>query len=97
MASAVGPKVQLPGALSNWFLDSQGMPCSIMIDAMQFMHIVQQITMALTRSGPTATRTTKAIQGRWIGMQFYDTTLNKPVYLVAIGPDVWRDAAGNIV
>jgi hypothetical protein len=97
MVAAVGPNVQVPGARSDWFTDSAGMPCAISVDAMQFFHIAQQIALGVTRSGPTGARPTAAIQGRWIGMPFYDTTIGKPVYLVSIGPDVWKDAAGNVV
>ncbi len=98
MTSAVGPKVQIPGAISDWFLDSQGNPCSITFDAMQFLHIVQQIALALTRSGPTGARPTSIIQGRWVGQMFYDTTLGKPVWLKSVGsPDVWVDATGASV
>lgn len=49
---------------------------------------------AVRQSGPTADRPTSVL---WIGRVFYDTTLNKPVYVAAVKPTVWRDAAGTIV
>lgn len=50
--------------------------------------------MSLRQSGITADRPTKTL---WIGRRYYDTTLNKPVYLRAVKPNVWRDAMGAIV
>ncbi|MHB1098442.1 MAG: hypothetical protein ACYCZR_02690 [Burkholderiales bacterium] len=44
--------------------------------------------------GTTANRPTK---GLFIGMQYYDTTLNKPVWLNSVRPSVWKDAAGTTV
>lgn len=49
---------------------------------------------SLYQSGATADRPTSVL---WIGRKFYDTTLNKPVYVSAVKPAVWRDAAGTIV
>lgn len=54
----------------------------------------QAAVQSLYQSGPTADRPTS---GLWIGRQFYDTTLNQPVYVSAVKPTVWRDAAGGIV
>lgn len=45
-------------------------------------------------AGTTAKRPTTNL---WIGRQFYDQTLNKPVYVSSVRPTVWRDAAGTIV
>lgn len=55
---------------------------------------VHAITNAAVSSGTTSQRPTKGI---WIGFQFYDTTLNKPVFVSAVNPIVWRDAAGTVV
>lgn len=52
------------------------------------------VVNGITQSGATATRPTRGV---FVGMQFYDTTLNKPVFASAINPIVWRDAAGVIV
>lgn len=45
-------------------------------------------------SGTTAQRPTSQL---WIGRQYYDTTLNKPVYVSAVRPAVWRDASSAVV
>lgn len=48
-----------------------------------------------TESGTTSQRPTTKL---WIGRQFYDTTLNLPVFVNAVTPAVvWRNAAGTIV
>jgi len=49
---------------------------------------------SIVQSGTTANRPTSIL---WIGRSYYDTTLNKPVYVSAVKPTVWRDAAGTIV
>lgn len=49
--------------------------------------------LALYQSGPTASRPTSLL---WIGRRFYDTDLNKPVWVSAVGPVVWRDASGAV-
>lgn len=49
---------------------------------------------SIRQSGPTSERPTAVL---WIGRRFYDETLNKPVYVRAVNPTVWRDAMGNIV
>jgi hypothetical protein len=55
---------------------------------------VHNVVIAQQQSGVTADRPTS---GLYIGRRYYDETLNKPVYLRAIRPSVWRDAMGNIV
>lgn len=55
---------------------------------------VYTICFSLQQSGITANRPIKSL---WVGRRYYDTTLNKPVYLSAINPTVWRDAAAAIV
>lgn len=45
-------------------------------------------------SGPTADRPTKDL---FVGKQYYDTTLNKPIWLRSVRPTVWKDAAGVTV
>ena len=54
----------------------------------------QMIIATGQQSGPTADRPTADL---WIGRQFYDTTLNKPVYVSSVKPAVWRDAMANVV
>ncbi len=46
------------------------------------------------QSGATAKRPTDQL---WIGRQYYDTTLNKPVYVSSVRPVVWMDSAGTVV
>ena len=60
----------------------------------QWLSWVHLTIQAARQSGTTAERPTTLL---WIGRQFYDTTLNKPVYVSAVRPTVWRDAAGAIV
>jgi hypothetical protein len=61
---------------------------------MQWLSSAHNIILSVQQSGPTAERPVSML---WIGRQFYDTTLNKPVYVQAVKPTVWRDAAGTIV
>lgn len=42
-------------------------------------------------AGPTAQRPTK---GLWVGKSYFDTTLNKPVWLKTVSPVAWVDATG---
>jgi hypothetical protein len=55
---------------------------------------INSVAQTLQQSGPTADRPTAQV---WVGRQYYDTTLNKPVYVSSVRPIVWRDAAGTIV
>lgn len=61
---------------------------------MQWLSWAHNIIQTIQQSGPTSERPVNML---WIGRQFYDTTLNKPVYVQAVKPTVWRDAAGTIV
>lgn len=61
---------------------------------MKWATLVNLIARACQESGTTANR---PIKGLWIGRQFYDLTLNQPVYVSAVNPPVWRDASGAIV
>lgn len=61
---------------------------------MEWFSRVHTIVSSAQQSGPTAERPTVVL---WIGRVFYDTTLNKPVYVAAVKPTVWRDASGNPV
>lgn len=60
----------------------------------QWLTRVNAIANANVDYGTTAQRPTALL---WIGRRFYDTTLNKPVYVSAVKPAVWRDAMSNIV
>lgn len=60
----------------------------------QWLSRVHTIAISLQQSGATADRPTSVL---WLGRRFYDTTLNKPVWVSAVKPTVWRDAMSNIV
>lgn len=60
----------------------------------QWFTRIQAICATGQQSGTTANRPTSNL---WIGRQFYDTTLNLPVYVSAVRPTVWRNAAGGVV
>lgn len=60
----------------------------------QFFTRVKNILNANVEYGPTSDRPTVGLN---IGRRYYDTTLNKPVYLSQAKPTVWRDSAGVIV
>ena len=55
---------------------------------------IHSICLSVQQSGVTADRPTAML---WKGRRYFDETLNKPVYLSAVRPDVWRDAMGDIV
>tara|TARA_R110000868_G_scaffold199448_2_gene446098 strand:+ start:9204 stop:9470 length:267 start_codon:yes stop_codon:yes gene_type:complete len=61
---------------------------------LQWVSRIHSIVITGQQSGPTASRPTTQL---WIGRQWYDETLNKPIYVRAVKPTVWRDAAGTIV
>jgi len=93
MAALAGPKVQVPSALTSVH-DEHGL---VRPEWQTFFHSVQQTTFIVTRSGPTASRPTSALDGRFIGMPYFDTTLGLTVYLKSVNPDVWVNGAGAIV
>lgn len=70
---------------------------NITSDYSSWIHRAFLILFAVQQSGTTAQRPTTQSQ-IWIGRQFYDTTLNKPVYVSAISGSTitWRDASGTI-
>lgn len=45
-------------------------------------------------AGTTAERPARYLN---VGMQYYDTTLGKPIWLHAVSPIVWHDASGDVV
>lgn len=61
---------------------------------LHWFNLVHLTIQALRQSGETAQRPSK---GLWIGRQYFDTTLGKPVYVKSVGPVVWVDAAGVVV
>jgi hypothetical protein len=60
-----------------------------------FFHSAQQIVFNASRSGPTASRPTNALDGRYVGMPYFDTTLGLTVYLKSVAPDVWVKGDGS--
>lgn len=62
-----------------------------------FFHSLQMIGFNATRSGTTAERPDNGMDGRWIGMPYFDSTLGKLVSLKSVNPDVWVDGSGAVV
>ena len=60
----------------------------------QWISRIHVICQSVQQAGPTAERPTSIL---WIGRRYYDQTLNRPVWVSAVKPTVWRDAAGVIV
>lgn len=87
-----GPKIQVPN--EQVFLDKSG---NVSPEWMSHFHSLQQTAFIVTRSGPTASRPTSDMDGRWIGMPYFDTTLGKTVYLKSVNIDVWVDGSGAVV
>ena len=93
MATIAGPSVKMPEA---------GLPVQEQNGALSlawgpFFNALQQIAIGATRSGPTASRPTSALQGRWIGMMYFDTTLGIAIWLSSVNPDVWVRYDGTAV
>jgi hypothetical protein len=72
-------------------VDDKGMAFRTWAQWISWVHLT---VTAARQSGTTAERPTSIL---WIGRQYFDRTLNKPVYVSAVKPTVWRDAAGTIV
>ena len=85
MTTIAGPKVQVPTALQPMF-DESG---ALHPQWQAFHHSVQQIVFNVSRSGPTASRPTSTLDGRFIGMPFFDTSLGFEIRLQSVNPDVW--------
>lgn len=79
-----GPKIQVPANVT--LLDQY---TAIRPDWQSFFHAVQQQSFNASRSGPTASRPTSSLDGRYIGMPYFDTTISQPVFLSSVNPDVW--------
>jgi len=88
-----GPNIQLPSAYQN-LVNEQGI---LHPEWQTLFRALQQTTFNMSRSGPTASRPTSLIKGYYIGMNFYDTTLNKPIFLTSTNPFIWKDASGAVV
>jgi len=88
-----GPSVQVPNVRQPLSAPNG----AIQTDWAAFLHSLQQVSWNGSRSGPTGSRPTSSLDGRWIGMPYYDTTLGKPVFLHSVNPDVWHDGSGAVV
>lgn len=57
---------------------------------------ITKVAQAVSSSGTTAQRPIKDI---YIGMTYFDTTLNKPIWVktYTAGAAVWIDATGSVV
>ena len=85
MPTITGPYIQMPPAQSP-MMDKDG---NLGLDWASFLHSLQQTAFGLSRSGPTTSRPTSTLDGRWIGMPYFDTTLGFEIYLKSVNPDVW--------
>jgi hypothetical protein len=88
MTTIQGPKIQIKAGA---FVDQSGQPTP---EGLIFLSSIQQTAFNSTRSGPSTSRPTSAITGRWIGMPYYDTTLGYVIHLHSVDPDVWHNSAG---
>lgn len=52
------------------------------------------VVRPLGGNGPTTQRPTS---GLYVGLQYFDTTLGKPVFLKTVSPAAWVDATGASV
>ena len=60
----------------------------------QFFSRVLRIVRTGQESGTTALRPTSGV---WVGRFYFDTTLNKPIWVKTVSPLVWIDATGAVV
>ena len=88
-----GPNIQLP-SINQTLVDDQGI---VHPEWQTLFRALQQTAYNITRSGPTASRPTAILHGYYIGMQYYDTTLNKPIFLTSTNPFIWKDGTGTTV
>lgn len=58
-----------------------------------FFSDVYDAVVSLQNTGPTTKRPTTAL---FIGMSFFDSTLNKPIWLRSARPNVWVTADGLV-
>ena len=93
MPVIAGPKIQMPPAQSR-IMDQAG---NVRPEWASFFHSLQQTTFNLTRHGPTSSRPTSAMDGRYIGMDYFDDSLGLKVTLKSVNPDVWVNGAGAVV
>ncbi len=96
-----GPRLQMPPAISQIAqIGEDQRALSLNPEWASFCHSLQQTAFALSRSGPTASRPTSTMDGRWIGMPYFDTSLGafgQEIFLASVNPDVWVDGTGAAV
>lgn len=81
-----------PPVINPWAEGQGPAPAKWWVD---WFSLIFRLLTGLTESGTTAQRPTKNL---WVGRMYYDTTLNKPIWVNAITPAVvWKDAAGTTV
>lgn len=98
MAAIAGPALQMPTSLSPLTnVGADGRPLGVKPEWAAFFNALQQIAFCASRNGPTASRPTSAVIGRFIGMPYFDTTLGLSVFLKSINPDVWVKGDGTVV
>ena len=76
---------------SNWELQYH--------DWFQLSSWLSQQAFPVIQAGHQANTTAlRPVNGLWVGRIFFDTTLNKPVWVKTVGaPAVWVDATGAAV
>ena len=98
MSTISGPKVQMPGTMSQMFeTDGQGNIIALKPEWAQFFHALQGIEYAASRNGPSSSRPDSTMPFRYTGMPFFDTSLGKPIYLKTASSNAWVDATGSAV
>lgn len=98
MATVQGPKVQFSvSEIFDFTYDQDGGITGVTLkqEAASFFHSVQQVAFGLSRSGPTAGRPTSTFPARWVGMNYFDTTLGKPIFLKTASSNAWVLADGT--
>lgn len=59
--------------------------------------VVNRMLQVVNSGQEAGTTAQRPASGLWVGRRYWDTNLQKPVYLAAVRPNVWRDAAGAVV
>jgi hypothetical protein len=90
MPTITGPLIQVPPS-GRSIVDEAG---NVRMEWQAFFNAGQQIMFNISRSGPTASRPTSKLDGRYVGMPYFDTTLGLTISLKSVNPDVWVNGAG---
>ena len=92
-----GPKLQMPGSLSNMFVvDEQSNIVSMKPEWAALWTTLTKTVFSNTRAGPSNERPTALMTGRYLGMPFFDTSLSTVIFLQSTNPDVWRIGAATV-